>query len=74
MTDYLKNRKLEIVFVDDNCPITGIERGGSSKIDDTRCDDHIGTAFVELDSLLQGISINKEFKIEVSRKEDRGKV
>jgi hypothetical protein len=28
---YLENQPLEIIFCDDNAPLTGIERGGQSQ-------------------------------------------
>ena len=42
--------------------------------DDMRCDDHIGTAHVSLDSLLKDTSIVRDFKLEGSRGQDRGRV
>jgi hypothetical protein len=72
MLQYLKNQPLEILFVDDNCPISGIERGGQSQQEDARCDDFIGKAEVSLVNLVKGTGINGDFPIKGSNGENRG--
>ena len=71
--NYLDSQSLDIVFVDDNAPFTGIERGGQG-VGNADIRDMIGKCSIPLKDLLKGISINGDFDIKGQNGERSGKV
>jgi len=72
---YLESQTLDIVFFDDNAPLTGLERGGqSSNLAGPEVDDMIGICKLPLADLAKGSGINGDFAIKGLKGEPRGKV
>lgn len=73
---FFQEEKLEIMFVDDNAPLTGLERGGQSRMVAAEDDnsDMIGQCSIPLKELESGNLIHGDFTIVGQRGEDRGRV
>ena len=69
--NYLNTQDLQIVFIDDEAPLTGIARGGQGAGDGV--DDLIGIARVSLADLTKGVGIDGEFDIRGPDGDTRGK-
>jgi hypothetical protein len=69
--NYLNTQDLQIVFIDDEAPITGIARGGQAAGDGV--DDLIGIARVSLADITKGVGIDGEFDIRGPDGDSRGK-
>lgn len=65
---YLETQTLEIIILDDNYPVTGIENGGQGEQDD----DMIGICKIPLADMAQGLGIAGEFTIIGTLGEPRG--
>lgn len=74
LMNYLETSSLEIYLVDDDAPVSGIERGGqSNQAPQTQCEDLIGVARVPLQALAKGSgSINGKFDVKGQQGEKNG--
>lgn len=69
--NYLNQNSLNVVFIDDEAPVTGIARGGQSA--GAGVDDLIGIAKIPLADLTKGVGIDGEFDVRSPEGEVRGR-
>ena len=69
--NYLNTTDLQIVFIDDEAPMSGIARGGQAAGDGV--DDLIGIARIPLGDIPKGVGIDGEFEIRGPDGDSRGK-
>ena len=71
---YLKKETLDIVFIDDNAPLNGLERGAQSTFGGAEDEsDMIGRCCIKLSDLANDKDIEGDFPIVGPKSEDRGK-